>query len=303
MGISEVLQPESLASGYPFERILVPLDGSGSAEIVLPVLRSLARQHASEIVLLRVVESEPLDPEPPEESLHLADTYLKQAASGLAAPGIRAKTLARVGCVPESLLAVAAEEEASLLALSTHGGATSENVPFGTVTGYLLRSSPIPILAIPSHARAAEERRRDPQAPPVRTILVLTRGEKSTDGIIPVAVDFAVSFGADLAILLEIVPPWGTGRGEAELRVEGEAHLATLKHSFESEQIPTLGLIDDGDPMPTILKVAEDRKVDVIALSTRGPELLGHDGISPLAENVLKSSTVPVLLTRGRPSP
>ena len=44
-------------------------------------------------------------------------------------------------------------------------------------------------------------------------------------------------------------------------------------------------------------------RVDVIALSTRGPELLGHDGISPLAENVLKSSTVPVLLTRGRPSP
>ena len=59
MGISEVLQPESLVSGYPFDRILVPLDGSGSAERVLPVVRSLCRQHASQIILVRVVEPEP----------------------------------------------------------------------------------------------------------------------------------------------------------------------------------------------------------------------------------------------------
>ena len=110
-------------------------------------------------------------------------------------------------------------------------------LPFGTVAGYLLRSSPIPILAIPSHARTVEERRLDAAAPVVRTILVLSRGEKSTEGIVPVAVEFAISFGADLAILLHIVPPWTTGRGEAEIRVEAEHHLATLARAFESEQI------------------------------------------------------------------
>jgi nucleotide-binding universal stress UspA family protein len=294
MGISEVLQPESLAAGYPFDRILVPLDGSGSAESVLPVVRSLCRQHASQIILVRVVEPEPLDPEPPEESLHLANSYLKQTASGLVAPGMRAKTVARVGSVPESLLSVASEERASLIAVSTHGGATSESAPFGTVAGYLLRSSPVPILAIPPHARAAEDGH-----PAVRTMLVLTHGEKATDGIIPVSVDFAISFGADLAILLEMVSPWATGRGEAELRVEGENHLAMLAHAFESEQIPTLGLITDGDPVATILEIAADRKADVIAMGSRSPD--GSDVISPLAESVLKASKVPVLLTRARP--
>ncbi|HVE38811.1 MAG TPA: universal stress protein [Planctomycetota bacterium] len=300
MGISEVLQPESLAAGYPFDRILVPLDGSGSAERILPVLRSLSRQHASQIILVRVVEPEPLDPEPPEESLQLADGYLKQAATGLNAPGIRAKTVARVGSVPESLLAVATEEQASIIAISTHGGTTSDSMPFGTVAGYLLRSSPIPILAIPPHAQMTEARPRDSAAPALRTLLVLTRGEKATDGVVPVAVDFAVSFGADLAILLEMVPQWTTGRGEAEVRVEAENHLATLAHAFESEQIPTLGLIDPGDPVRTILEVAEERKADVIAMSTRSAELPGNDGISPLAEGVLKASKVPVLLSRGR---
>jgi nucleotide-binding universal stress UspA family protein len=299
MGISEVLQPESLAAGYPFDRILVPLDGSGTSERVLPLLRSLSRQHASDLILVRMVEPEPLDPEPPEESLQLASVYLKQAASGLAAPGVRARTVSRVGSVPEGLLAVAGEEKASLIAISTHGGETSDTMAFGTVAGYLLRSSPIPILAIPPHARE-EERHRDPSAPAVRTVLLLTRGEKPTEGIVPVAVDFAVSFGADLAILLETVPPWTTGRGEAEIRVEAEDHLATLARSFESEQIPTLGLITDGDPAATILAVAEDRKADVIAMSTRGPDPLGKDGISPLAEALLKSSKVPLLLSRTR---
>ena len=297
MGISEVLQPESLAAGYPFDRILVPLDGSGSAESVLPVVRSLCRQHASQIILARVIEQEPFDSEPPEDSLQLADAYLKQAASTLRAPRIRAKTVARVGSVPESLLAVATEERASLIAISTHGGATSETAPFGTVAGYLLRSSPIPVLAIPSHARTEG---RDPATPAVRTMLVLSHGEKSTEGIVPVAVEFAISFGVDLAILLEIVSPWTTGRGEAEIRVEGEDHLATLARSFESEQIPTLGLIQDGDPLATILKIAEERRADVIAMNTRDASFPGHDGISPLTESVLKASTVPVLLSRSR---
>jgi nucleotide-binding universal stress UspA family protein len=297
MGISEVLQPESLALGYPYDRILVPLDGSAAAEHVLPVLRSLGSRHASQIMLVRVVESEPFDPEPPDDALQLADAYLKQAASSLAAQGIRATTLARTGTVPESLLAVAAEERASLLAISTHGGATSETVPCGTVAGYLLRSSPIPILAIPPQATTGEERRRDPAASGVRTILVLTRDEKPSDGIIPVAVDFAISFGADLAILLDMVPPWTTGRGEAEIRVEAEAHLATLAHAFESEQIPTLRLIRDGDPLSTILEIVRERRADVIAMSSRGP----NGTVSPLAEGVLHSAKLPVLLTRARP--
>jgi len=294
MGISEVAQREPLASGYPFDRILVPLDGSGSAERILPVLRALGRRHESQIILVRVVEPEPLDPEPPEESLHLADAYLKHAASVLRAPGLRPRTVARVGPMPESLLAVAAEEQASIIAISTHGGATSDGVPFGAVAGYLLRSSPIPVLAIPPNV-PGEERHGDPA---LGTILVLTRGEKLTDGIVPVAADFAVSFGADLAILLEIVSPWRTGRGEAEIRVAAENHLASLSHAFESEQIPTLGLITDGDPVATILEIAEDRKADVIAMGSRGPD--GSDVISPLAEGVLKASKVPVLLTRGR---
>ena len=71
-----------------------------------------------------------------------------------------------------------------------------------------------------------------------------------------------------------------------------------LAHAFESEQIPTLGLITDGDSVATILEIAADRKADVIAMGSRSPD--GSDVISPLAEGVLKASKVPVLLTRAR---
>ena len=76
--------------------------------------------------------------------------------------------------------------------------------------------------------------------------------------------------------------------------------MAILARSFESEQIPTLGLIKDGDPLATILEIAEERKADVIAMNTRDPGFPGNDAISPLTESVLKASTVPVLLSRAR---
>jgi nucleotide-binding universal stress UspA family protein len=297
MGISEALQAELLAPGYPFDKILVPLDGSGSAESAFPVIRTLCRQHPSKIVLARVIEPDLTGSGSAQDSLSLAEVYLKQAASTLRGPGVRAKTVTRMGSVPETLLGVASEEEASLLLLSTHGRLTSENLPFGSVAGQLLRASPLPILAVPAHVRARRDQGAEPEARPIRSILVLTAGEKPREGILPVAVDFAVSFGADLAILLELVPTWGTGRGEAELRVEAEERQATLAHSFESEQISTMRLIHQGDPLSRTLEVAEEQKADVIAINTRGPD---RDAVNPLAERILKISPVPVLLSRGR---
>jgi nucleotide-binding universal stress UspA family protein len=80
----------------------------------------------------------------------------------------------------------------------------------------------------------------------------------------------------------------------------GRNTLAILARSFDSEQIPTLGLIQDGDPLATILEISEDRKVDVIAMNTRDAGFPSNDAMSPLTESVLKSATVPVPLTRAR---
>src|SRR5512137_586267 len=54
-----------------YERIMVPLDGSNAAEMVLPYAEEIATKFNSEIVLLSVAEPTPA------ESDHLFRAYLK----------------------------------------------------------------------------------------------------------------------------------------------------------------------------------------------------------------------------------
>jgi nucleotide-binding universal stress UspA family protein len=291
MGISEDLQPQTLARGYRFGRFLVPLDGSGAAETVLPTVVALCRKHASQAVLVRIVEPPPSGSGGPsvEEAAQLSMLYLRQMAATLEHQGIQAKVVVRVGPVVESLLAIAAEEGASLIAMSTHGRLTPQSVPVGEVAEKLLRSSSIPILAVPTGKAPSLG---DPKHP-VRTILVPVEGDGRSDGIVPIAVEFGVSFGADLALLLQVVPGTTFGRADAERYRAAEEHLGQLARRFETKHISTASVIQQGNPVTAILDLARDRNVDLIAMSTRR----AAPGAAAATEDVLQRSEVPVLAT------
>ncbi|RPH49169.1 MAG: universal stress protein [Planctomycetota bacterium] len=278
MGSSEQPQAQPFARGNRFERILVPLDGSGAAESVLPTVAALCRKHSSKVVLVRIVDPPASGSGPSvEECAHLSMLYLSQVAATFEKQGMPSKVVARVGPITESLLAIAAEERISLIAMA---------VPFGEVGDKLFRSSSIPILAVPSGKPPSPG---DPKHP-VRTILVPLEGDGRADGIVPVAVDFGVSFGADLAVLLQVVPPTSFGRADAERYRAAEEHLGRLSRRFESKHISTSNVIVHGNPVTAILDLARDRSADVIAMSTRraAPET---------AAGVLQQSEVPVLAT------
>ena len=299
MGISEELQPQVLEHGTSYERILLPLDGSGSAERAISVVRALSEKHGSQIVLARVVEPAPAhaDAEQTEESLQLARMYLRQVATALGYHGIEARMVVRIGPVAQGLLAVAAEEDVSLIAMSTHGRLTPEAQPFGTVGKELLRSSAIPILAVPAHARMVKPSQS------FHTMLLPFDGVASREEVAPLAVEFAVNFGIDLVVLVQVVEPWGTGRGEAEVRVDAEAHLAHLAHLFERKRIPTVHLIPMGDPVREILNAARDHRADLIAMSTRQGASSENGGVGAVTEGVIKEADVPVLTTRPLSEP
>jgi len=280
MKSSTDLASRPIPSGTPFDRILVPLDGSGPAERVLTTVRALHHRHASQVVLLRVVQPKSGDMEslPPLEAVTIADLYLRKVAADLDKQGVPVKILVRSGDIPKSILAVALEERSSMIALSTHGRMTSPSEPYGPTAAEILRSSAIPVLAVP--IRAADPDHFS------GTVLVPLTGGGPADDIVPVAAAFASSFGLDLAVLLELLTPARSGRADAERLVHAEEHLAKLASAFESIQIPTVRLAQTGDPVGAILSVAEERQADVIAL--------GHAG-GTLTEGVLRATRIPVL--------
>lgn len=118
-----------------FHRILLPLDGSGSAESVL----SNAERLAEEIVLLQVV------PLPDRGELLLdgpcldAERYLDEIELRLHREGVRVRRLVRLGKAADTIVEVAKQVGASLIAMST-------NRPWGSVAGPVVTTGTTPLL-------------------------------------------------------------------------------------------------------------------------------------------------------------
>ena len=282
-----------------FEHILVPLDGSRSGEVVLPFLRRLPLKTGSRLTLARIVEPGAKDPGPGfvEESLEFAEGYLLEVAATLGVPdGIRIETIVRSDRVAESLVSIAEDAGASLIAMATHGRTASHARPFGGVAQQLIRTSPAPILALPSVSRIVPEGGRDPKST-IQTILVPTDGSDYADSIAPLAADAAVACGASV-LLLEVIPSAASASRAANQQAAAEEHLQRLAQSFENRGIPTGCLTRKGTPLNGILETAKRRNVDLIAMSTHGGAKRFGAIVGSVTQSVLHQAGLPVLMNR-----
>jgi nucleotide-binding universal stress UspA family protein len=144
----------------PFRRVLVPLDGSALAEEVLsPVTKVLVRDADAAITLfvaiapMAVVASASLaGPDSPgsEESTRLEQqthAYLEGVASRLRAQGFSVRThTASHQHAAHAILAYAAELQADLIALSTHGRGGLRRLLLGSVADKVLRGAASSVL-------------------------------------------------------------------------------------------------------------------------------------------------------------
>jgi nucleotide-binding universal stress UspA family protein len=140
-----------------YKKILVPLDGSPLAETVLPHAQALAISEGAEIVLLRV----PMIPNPEFQSRnpalitnivndieHEAEMYVDTKVSKLISKGAKASGMTRDGSVPETILAVADEIHADVIAMSTHGRTGISRWLMGSVADKIVHHAHIPVMLI-----------------------------------------------------------------------------------------------------------------------------------------------------------
>lgn len=145
-----------------YKKILVPLDGSLRAEAILPHVEQLAQWSGASLVLMRVVEPTPIvvdpyDPQPAfpfqddlERQAVEVDTYLAGVAANLAEKGITAERKILRGPIVESILQVADDEQADLIAMASHGRGGLARVFYGSVAAGVLQRINRPILLIRS---------------------------------------------------------------------------------------------------------------------------------------------------------
>jgi nucleotide-binding universal stress UspA family protein len=145
-------------------RVLMPLDGSRTAEAVLGPGLDLVTLADAAVRLLAVVELPVQLPVPaglepvrlrgsadPEERRESARAYLEEVAQRLVGRGLTVDVEIRDAISPATaILQAAAEFEADAIAMATHGKSRLSRLAVGSVSDKVIRAAGAPVLLVPS---------------------------------------------------------------------------------------------------------------------------------------------------------
>jgi nucleotide-binding universal stress UspA family protein len=144
-----------------YRKILVPLDGSKTAEGVLPHAKALAYSEGAEIILLNVVANPAMefafsDPgiaaQTVTEEEELGKKYMKEVEARLKSEGFSVSTLITEGSAANAILKTGEEIGADIIAMSTHGRTGPAHWIIGSVAERVVRHSKIPVMLIRSNS-------------------------------------------------------------------------------------------------------------------------------------------------------
>lgn len=277
-----------------YRRILVLLDGSELAEMVLPYLRELGEKMGSEMDLVSVCE--------PSRGLErLFGPYLEKLASQLG--GLTVRSLVLFGDPVEQILDYAERNNFSLIAMATHGRSGISRWDLGSVAEKVLHEAKLPVLLVSAREKAV------PEKVSFRRILLPLDGSKLGEAAMPWAEEMAARVKAELLLLrVERTAPQLAWAAEialyqrddrAILEAEAKAYLSRVAADLKQKGIPVSYRVLFGLPAEGIVDYARDNAVDLIAMSTHGRAGLGRWVFGSVAHKVIQAAGVPVLLVRG----
>ena len=139
-----------------FNRILVPVDFSGSAVEALAYAVALAKNMGAKIILLHVVEpvyagAEPgmgCMPQQTEAQGIAARKLMRDIAGGLIPKGLFDKAVLRMGSPYHEITTAASVLKAGLIVITTHGRTGLSHVLMGSTAERVVRHAPCPVLTV-----------------------------------------------------------------------------------------------------------------------------------------------------------
>ena len=143
-----------------YDTILVPLDGSKRAEAILPHVQEVAGGTNAKIILMsaleqmmtssatRVVSQDMLGED--QRRYKSSEDYLNGLAEELRRMDIRTECKVVYGPAVETIIKVAEEEQAGLIAIASHGRTGLARVFYGSIAAGVLQAIDRPLLLIRS---------------------------------------------------------------------------------------------------------------------------------------------------------
>ena len=292
-----------------FKKILIPLDGSETAEAILPFAQEIAKNTQGQIVLVTAVQQTgvwdaTLSLQVLDKEEQAAADYVKTKAAALG-PNVTSRVTR--GEAAEAILTVAEDEKADLIGISTHGRSGLSRWLFGSTATKILESSPVPVLFL--HPKKGED--KGAPGPVVKKILVPMDGSPEALSVLPVVEGFAKAVGASL-VLFHAVPPItsypgyetaglaGVGDILKDLQEQAKQILTRTAADVKSRGVEATAAIVIETSVDGILRAADELNVDLIAIGTHGRGGLGRMVLGSTADGVVRrSADVPCLVVRS----
>ncbi len=323
-------------------KILVPLDGSKLSESIMGRVAQIAEATQAEVVLLSVVE-EPRIGGTWLEALASVDettgafgmagtSYLRRAqhASDAVAetrdqaltralnsaerhlarvagefPSLKTTTKAVYGDdIVTSILSVALEENADLIAMSTRGHSGLGRWVYGSNADKLLHSTSTPMLIL----RPGDDGETPPDGKPIDTLVTPLDGSALAERALPHVEALAGAMGAKV-LLVQVVspPPLPVSANEvyafdpqltSNLEQVATGYLRERRAELEQKGLQVETAVKNGHPAAHIIDLAAEDEGRLIVMSTHGRSGLGRWIMGSVADRVLRASYSPVLLIR-----
>ena len=295
-----------------FQHFLVPLDGSSLAEAIMPDVHAFAARLGARVTLLHIVEQHA------PASIH-GDTHLSESGEAEQYLGALARPWSRDGVevgwhvhsdqpqnVAKMIVDQAAELNADLIVLSTHGRGALREKLLGSIAQQVVHEGRVPVLLL----RPAPDERHRPR--PIQHILLPLDGEHVHETAIPIAVELAAKLGATIH-LLSVVPTMETLSGDESApgtvlpgamravldfaQQGGADYLRRVRAEIASA---TTAEVARGDPARSIVSVAKRVNADLIVMATHGRMGMNAFWSASVAPKVLNEFNGPLLLLRAQ---
>ncbi len=277
----------------PFQKIVVPLDGSSLAEQVIATARAFAREYGAELEIVSVEDGNA------DESVHLTDAQIAEQASELKiymglvsslirGDGLKVETHYRRGEPSGEIDAVCREISADLIIMTTRGKFEFGQLMTKSMAQRVVQKTSTPTLLIrPTNnwrSRRSEFKR----------ILVALDGSEEAEMVLPYIRAFANQFAS--RVLLFSVPEGSESEGYDE---KIKQYLDGIAEALRNDGIEIFTYVTGSGPARTILAVSEEEKIDLIMMSSHGRggvERSDQIPIGSVAEKVVSETPCPVFL-------
>ena len=295
-----------------YGKILVPQDGSNVGSSVLPFVASIARELQARVTVMTVLEVEQRAGRTAETEIWAeAQAIVRRQAQKLADAGVETDAPLVVSGVPsQQIVAQAREGGFALIAISTRGHSGVRRGLLGSVTDEVVRSTTTPVLVLSPAAieRSARNEHR------LSRLTIPLDGSELAESILPHAQELAQQLSLRIHLMRVMAPgslAYYASEGvtmdtvplEDELEEEAGAYLEQVAQRLSEGGTSAEYTVIKGSPALTIIDHLSNTSGNLAAICTHGRTGLGRLLIGSVADSIIRSAGVPVLVFSSQHAP